>query len=159
MKTETSNATATKSEYYFEENQQSLDYSDLKEDGLYIAKGYLDEIKDILGREPDWIRAETIAYIYPEDLPKMFQRIENPNAKPGYTKIQWWLGVEYLDRVFVAGEWHLKIRQLFAKKQDFDGTMSYVQMPLKEIDKKKIAAGYCGGAEDWSKYKDRAIYI
>ncbi|MCD4656699.1 MAG: hypothetical protein K8S87_04060 [Planctomycetes bacterium] len=159
MKPETSNTTTTKEEFYLKKKQQSLDYRDLKEDGLYIAKGYFDEIKDILGRDPDWIRAETIAYIYPEDLSKMFERIENPNARFGHTKLQWWFGVEYLDRVFVAGDWHLKIRRLFAKKQDFDGTCSYVQKPMKEIDEKKIAAGYCGGAEDWPKYKDRAIYV
>ena len=159
MDTKKSNATTTKTEFYLTKKQQSLDYRDLKEGDLYIAKDYLDEIMGILGREPDWIRAETIAYIYPEDFSNMFERIENPYARDGLTKLQWWFGVEYLDKVFVAGDWHLKIRRLFAKKQDFDGTMSYVQMPLAEIDEKKIAAGYCGGAEDWSKYKDRAIYV
>ncbi|MCD4656057.1 MAG: hypothetical protein K8S87_00790 [Planctomycetes bacterium] len=89
----------------------------------------------------------------------MFVKEENPNAKPGYTKIQWWFGVEYLGKVFVAGEWHLEIRLLFAKKQDFEGSCSYVQIPLKEIDNQGIIADYCGGAEDWSKYKDRAIFL
>ena len=159
MEAKTSNATATKLEFYLKKNQQSLDYSNLKEGDLYIADGYINEIKDILGRDPDWIRVDTIAHIHPEELSKMFFKEENPNAKLGYTKVQWWFGFEYLGKVFVAGGWHLKIRQLYAKKQDFDGTCSYVQKPMKEIDKKKIAAGYCGGADDWSKFKDRAILI
>ena len=155
----TSNTTAINTEYYLKKKQKTLKYKDLEEDGLYIAKGYLDEIKEIVGREPDWIRVEVIAHIYPEDLSNMFERIENPNARVGLTKLQWWFGVEYLDRVFVAGDWHLKIRRLFAKKQDFDGTLSYVQMPLKEIDEKGIVAGSCGGAEDWLKYKERILYV
>ena len=82
----------------------------------------------------------------------MFVKEENPNAKPGYTKIQWWFGVEYLGIVKVACEWHLKIRQLFAKKQDFDGTMCYVQAPIKDIRAGKVDGLYCSEAEDWANY-------
>jgi len=159
MKTETQRDNSFISSYHFDKCPEELRQHNLEIGKVYVCKDYFDEILSTLGREPDWIREDAIAHIYPEDLYKMFEKWERPFEQKGLTKVQWWFGFQYLGEKMVGGERHLKIRRLFGKRQDYDNSCDYFQAKIEDI-RNGVAKGlYAGGAENWSKYRDKAVFI